>query len=311
MSLFVVSVAPLRSSPFAAFFAVAVSLVGTRTAAAQTPDATGCDVDAIEKFISHRLYAIDGCYKREWKLDPSLKGHVGVRFSIGVNGHVSDDVEISSKSTLHNDAVITCIKTTVHLWAFPIRGQTCPLNYEFLLDPVSGPKFLAAASVPAPGVCPSLSSPPSNCSSPGAGPDRRCTPGVGGEAGLGGTDDFETVCHASIEARRCDFPVEVRRTVFAAYGLEYPKASGTYELDNLIPLELGGSNDLRNLWPQPLAPAPGAHEKDQLENTLHRLYCEGRLSLAEARNAVAKDWVSSYRKYVLRNDSGGTSPTTP
>jgi hypothetical protein len=33
-----------------------------------------------------------------------------------------------------------------------------------------------------------------------------------------------------------------------------------YELDHLIPLELGGSNDLRNLWPQPFEGEWNAHK---------------------------------------------------
>src|SRR5436305_1355892 len=53
--------------------------------------------------------------------------------------------------------------------------------------------------------------------------------------------------------------------VYAAYGLPYPEPPGSYELDHLVPLELGGDNSDRNLWPEPAAPAPGFHQKDELE----------------------------------------------
>jgi hypothetical protein len=39
------------------------------------------------------------------------------------------------------------------------------------------------------------------------------------------------------------------------------QCDGSVEIDHLISLELGGSNDIKNLWPQPYEPAPGAREK--------------------------------------------------
>jgi hypothetical protein len=51
------------------------------------------------------------------------------------------------------------------------------------------------------------------------------------------------------------------------------------EIDHLIPLELGGSNDVKNLWPQPQDPRPGSFEKDSLENDLHHRVCNGEMSL--------------------------------
>src|SRR6185503_6904821 len=52
-----------------------------------------------------------------------------------------------------------------------------------------------------------------------------------------------------------------------------------HEVDHLISLELGGSNAIRNLWPEPYAGRWGARTKDALENELHDLVCSGRLSL--------------------------------
>jgi hypothetical protein len=49
------------------------------------------------------------------------------------------------------------------------------------------------------------------------------------------------------------------------------------EVDHLIPLELGGSNDMTNLWPQPYSPKPGAREKDILETS-----CTGRSAAARS-----------------------------
>ena len=86
--------------------------------------------------------------------------------------------------------------------------------------------------------------------------------------------------------------------VYAAYGIRYPEPSGTYELDHLIPLEIGGDNTNANLWPEPASPTPGYHQKDELENALHHLVCSGQLALAAAQHSIAVNWYAAYRKYV-------------
>ena len=40
-----------------------------------------------------------------------------------------------------------------------------------------------------------------------------------------------------------------KRAVYAEYGIASHQP-GKYEVDHLISLELGGSNDIRNLWPE-------------------------------------------------------------
>jgi hypothetical protein len=71
-------------------------------------------------------------------------------------------------------------------------------------------------------------------------------------------------------------PDPVKRQVYAAYGIQ-THAPGAYEVDHLIPLELGGSHALTNLWPQSSQTQPWhAHVKDRLEHALHRLVCSGQ-----------------------------------
>lgn len=61
------------------------------------------------------------------------------------------------------------------------------------------------------------------------------------------------------------------------------------EVDHLISLELGGSNELPNLWPEPY---PDATEKDKVENALHALVCQGKLSLRTAQRGISRNWVA-------------------
>jgi hypothetical protein len=43
----------------------------------------------------------------------------------------------------------------------------------------------------------------------------------------------------------------LRQQVFAQYGIPF-SARNDYEVDHLVSLSIGGSNSIRNLWPEPL-----------------------------------------------------------
>ena len=95
----------------------------------------------------------------------------------------------------------------------------------------------------------------------------------------------------------------VRRQAFANYGLSgnhtgYCSAEQGCELDHLVSLELGGSNDVSNLWPEPYDGPWNAHIKDKLENRLHKLVCDGSISLPEAQRLEATDWIAAYKRFV-------------
>lgn len=83
---------------------------------------------------------------------------------------------------------------------------------------------------------------------------------------------------------------------------EYGYADGNpkhYEEDHLIPLEIGGNpRDSLNLWPEPWLSEWNAKKKDKLENKLHRMVCDGEITLKAAQDAIATDWVAAYKKYV-------------
>jgi hypothetical protein len=49
---------------------------------------------------------------------------------------------------------------------------------------------------------------------------------------------------------------------------------GQYEINHLMSLGLGGSNELANLFPEPASPRTGFHEKDLVKNYLHNRVCE-------------------------------------
>jgi hypothetical protein len=92
-------------------------------------------------------------------------------------------------------------------------------------------------------------------------------------------------------------PESVKKQVFAEYKID-PK-SDKFEIDHLISLELGGANDVKNLWPQSYTSSPyNAHLKDALENKLHKMICSGQIDMATAQKEISTDWIAAYNKYV-------------
>lgn len=76
-----------------------------------------------------------------------------------------------------------------------------------------------------------------------------------------------------------------------------------YEEDHLIALSIGGHPTAReNLWPQPRKSEWNAAKKDQLEFVLYKKVCAGDVSLKDAQDAMATDWVHAWKKYVSGNN---------
>lgn len=95
-----------------------------------------------------------------------------------------------------------------------------------------------------------------------------------------------TICKAGWTATVRSVPASVRAAVLAAYGLPAGPFAG--ELDHEVPLELGGSNDPTNLWPEPGSiPNP----KDQVESALKRSVCAFAMPLAMAQQLIVAAYV--------------------
>ena len=77
-------------------------------------------------------------------------------------------------------------------------------------------------------------------------------------------------------------------------------------MDHFIPLEIGGSNDITNLWLEPASPTPGFHQKDQFENFEHQQVCKGSISVAEAQSRMVSDWYLYWEEEV----EGATAATS-
>ncbi len=106
------------------------------------------------------------------------------------------------------------------------------------------------------------------------------------------------VCVPGYAHKVRDVPWDEKREVFRRYGVPLAEHR-EYEVDHLIPLCLGGSNSIRNLWPQSRTTQPwNAYRKDKLEYHLWKLVCDGQADLADAQRQIASNWIDAYKKYM-------------
>ena len=120
-------------------------------------------------------------------------------------------------------------------------------------------------------------------------PDSRLTPGAVRQV------TARQVCTAA-GARENRPPASLQTEVFHEYGMDSAKPDG-YEVDHLITPALGGSDDIRNLWPESYSSEWNAHVKDELEDYLHDQVCTGNMDLPTAQREIATNWISAYQKY--------------
>jgi hypothetical protein len=130
----------------------------------------------------------------------------------------------------------------------------------------------------------------SSCKASNGLQDAACTPG---DILPDATKDMICVPGYSKSVR--NVPASVKDDAYASYSIA-SRAAGEYEVDHLVSLELGGSNDISNLWPELASPKPGFHEKDKVENWLHDHVCSGAMSLQDAQIMIATDWHQALNK---------------
>lgn len=123
-------------------------------------------------------------------------------------------------------------------------------------------------------------------------PDTACSPG----AVL--TTDPKVICVSGYTKTVRNVSEATKKKVFKEYGIPYTKHSN-YEVDHIISLELGGSNDISNLYPESYLIKNGARTKDIFENYLHKQICNGKMDVAEAQRQISSDWFTNYQTEML------------
>ena len=121
-------------------------------------------------------------------------------------------------------------------------------------------------------------------------PDSKLTPGAAILASR------QAVCALSNTKNKA-VPVSLQKQVFQEYGISGAQPQA-YEVDYLVTPALGGADDIRNLWPHSYsATVWNAQVKDDLEDRLREMVCDGSLDLTEAQKEISANWIAAYKKY--------------
>jgi hypothetical protein len=126
----------------------------------------------------------------------------------------------------------------------------------------------------------------------GQEPDRRCSPGAY-YSGL----TTAVICSSTFRTGTIrDVPQSEKFAVEREYGMTARPYGRTIEIDHIVALEIGGSNSIANLFPEPGSGPNNYHVKDLVENRAHDMVCAGRISLHDAQASMAVDWEALYKR---------------
>ena len=114
---------------------------------------------------------------------------------------------------------------------------------------------------------------------------------------------MDQVCKADYASAAKPIAGWQKNEALERYGV---RADGfTGELDHLVPVSLGGSNDPDNLWPFHASGSFNLAAKQALAAKLHELVCAGKISLKDAQDAFRKDWTKAYTQHMNALNAGG------
>ena len=126
----------------------------------------------------------------------------------------------------------------------------------------------------------------------GPNPDRACSPGA-----YYSKLTKAVLCSSSFHTSTIrNVPESEKFAVEAEYGMAPGHYGSSLEIDHIVSLELGGSNDIANLYPEKLNAGPGYRVKDRLENKAHDLVCAGTMTLHAVQVGIATNWQALYKR---------------
>lgn len=137
------------------------------------------------------------------------------------------------------------------------------------------------------------------CHYNGVLPDANCTPGAA-NPDITQSNIYQTICNSSWSTKSIRPPTSYTDNLKVEQLQDYGSSDQNtkdFEEDHLIPLEVGGNpTDPKNLWPEPRIGHPNSSDKDHFENYLHDQVCSGSLTLPQAQQEIATDWVKYWQQ---------------
>lgn len=128
-------------------------------------------------------------------------------------------------------------------------------------------------------------------------PSRQYTPGAAAKV------DVKRLCSTDFVGSAKSIAKWQREEALSRYGIRPESFAG--EVEHLIPVSLGGSNDPDNLFPFHASGEYTLDAKNQLGDRLRQLVCDGKVSLKAAQDAFKRDWTKAYKQYLSTMNAPG------
>lgn len=122
-------------------------------------------------------------------------------------------------------------------------------------------------------------------------PDPAKTPGVAAST------DKELVCQKEYPSRSRNVSNSTKKKVYESYGVDKKLCTKGCKIDHLIPIAIGGSNEVGNLWPHEYGAEWNVFAKTRLEIRLRKEVCNGQIPITEAQACIANDWTECFKKF--------------
>lgn len=122
-------------------------------------------------------------------------------------------------------------------------------------------------------------------------PDPALTPGV-----VASTDSA-LVCEKDYPARVRHVTNRTKSQVYKHYGVDKEQCVKGCKIDHLVPLAIGGSNDIQNLWPHEYGADWNVFQKTRLEVRLRKEVCMGRMPITDAQACIKDNWTQCFSRF--------------
>ncbi len=124
-----------------------------------------------------------------------------------------------------------------------------------------------------------------NCTSQHTQPDIACTPGAVFTDILRGD-----LCKRGYASTVKAVSTKIKTATYTAYGITEEEKKN-YILDRFVPINLGGTNDQSNIWPQLTG---NSANKNKVESFLFEEMCAGRITVSQSQELVSTKWQKIY-----------------
>ncbi|MEW5741384.1 MAG: AgmX/PglI C-terminal domain-containing protein [Myxococcota bacterium] len=106
----------------------------------------GLDSAQVEAFFTSRKAQLAHCYEKELRRNPEVSGFLGYRATVSDGGRL-EDLTVESDTVL-NDAVASCLKTTLVGWKLPQPKAPAGLRFELAFSSLTpAPKWAVDAGL--------------------------------------------------------------------------------------------------------------------------------------------------------------------